>query len=158
MADITLNEVTDQLLAVLHEAFEGPPERWSFFTDSGSEAGMFGTLAKLSAADASRATGGSTIAAHAHHVSFSLEASSAWIRGDQTPRNWKESWSVSTVDDVAWARMQSEIRSRYRDMLKAVESDTKSGVMPFVGAVATVAHMAYHLGAIKQKALFITTT
>ena len=94
MSEISREESTKQLLAVLREALEGPAEEWSYFTDHGPEAGMFGTLEKLSAAQASRSVGGTSVAAHTHHVGFGLEAAAAWIRGDQTSRDWQESWSV----------------------------------------------------------------
>jgi len=38
--------VSGQLIAVLREALDGPPERWSYFTDNRSDAGLFGTLAR----------------------------------------------------------------------------------------------------------------
>src|SRR5262245_19906310 len=98
MADISADVVTGQLLAVLREAFEGA-ERWSYFTDHGPEAGLFGTLGRLSAAEASRVTGGTSVAAHVYHTLFGLEASAAWIRGDRTKRDWAESWRAKMVDD-----------------------------------------------------------
>jgi len=42
MADLTLNEAVEQTLAVIREGFEGPPEKWSYFTDHGPEGGRFG--------------------------------------------------------------------------------------------------------------------
>ncbi len=95
MLEIPRNIVTGQLLAVLHEALEGPPEQWSYFTDNRPDAGLFGTLAPLGATDASRPVTGTSVAAHVHHVAWAMEATSAWIRGDRSKRNWKESWQVS---------------------------------------------------------------
>ena len=69
MADeISMETVIGQLRAVLKEGFEGPKNQWSYFTEAEPESGLFGTLGKLSAAEASRPWGGTTIAAHAHHV------------------------------------------------------------------------------------------
>src|SRR5713226_10386423 len=45
IADLVLN----QLAAVLREAIEGSPERWSYFTDSGQKGGFIGTLTPLTA-------------------------------------------------------------------------------------------------------------
>ncbi|HEX9942728.1 MAG TPA: hypothetical protein VGG03_11970 [Thermoanaerobaculia bacterium] len=153
MPDLSMEATIGQLLAVLCEAFEGA-ERWSYFTDHGADAGLLGTLGKLSAAEASRPTGGTTIAAHAHHVVFSLEASSAWIRGDRSRRNWAESWSVTTVDAAAWARLLEELEKGYRDLRQAIEAHASSSVEAMGGAAGAVAHMAYHLGAIRQKVAF----
>ncbi len=54
MAEIKLKAVIRQQLAVLREGFEGPAQRWSYFTDHGPEGGLFGTLAAISSEDASR--------------------------------------------------------------------------------------------------------
>ena len=150
MADITLAAAVEQVGAVLREAFDGA-QMWSYFTDHGADAGLLGTLAKLSAADASRRAGGTSVAAHAHHVAFSLEASAAWVRGDRTKRHWPDSWLVSTVDAAAWADLQKRLRAGYDDLRRAIEDHAAGSVEAFGGAVGTVAHIAYHLGAIKQK-------
>jgi hypothetical protein len=151
VADVSAEVAVGQLLAVLREAFEGP-ERWSYFTDHGAEAGLFGTLAKFDAAEASRPVGGTSVAAHAGHVAFGLEASAAWVRGDRAQRDWAQSWRTATVDDAAWARLQDELRRGYDDLRRAVEGHAAGGVEAFGGAVGAVAHVAYHLGAIRQKA------
>jgi hypothetical protein len=151
MAEVTVHEAIGQLLAVLREAFEGA-ERWSYFTDHGADAGLFGTLAKVTAAAASEPRAGSSIAAHAHHVLFSLDASAAWIRGDRSPKDWPSSWAVRMVDDAGWARLQEQIRGKYEDLRRVIEAHSASGVEALGGTVGVVAHMAYHLGAIRQKA------
>jgi hypothetical protein len=151
MTEITMDVVIQQLLAVLHEGFEGPPGPWSYFTDNRPEAGLFGTLATLSAADASRPVGGSSIAAHVNHVVFGLEASAAWIRGDRTPRDWAESWRVSTVDGAAWAALIEELRVGYADLRQAIEANAAGTLEAMGGAIGALAHVAYHLAAIRQK-------
>src|SRR5712691_2706112 len=98
MTVVSIEATLEQLLAVLREAFEGPQLNWSYFTDQGAESGLFGTLTSISASAASRVWAGSTIAAHAHHTAFALDASAAWISGDRSPRDWNESWSVMVVD------------------------------------------------------------
>ena len=151
MPTISTDGVIKQLLAVLAEAFDGPAQEWSYFTDRGAESGLLGTLMHLSAADASHIWSGSTIAAHANHLRFALAASAAWIAGDRTSRDWSESWSMSVVDEKAWRRLQEEIRSGHRDLRRAIESHAASGTEAMGGALAAAAHSAYHLGAIRQK-------
>jgi hypothetical protein len=155
MADISTKVMIGELLNILDEAFEHPPKPWTYFTDNSADAGFFGTLAKLSAAEASRLSGGTTIAAHVHHVTFGLSVSSAWILGDHSQRNWEESWSISKVDDAAWPRLQEQLRREYKNLRQAIESHALSSVEAFGGAIAAIAHLAYHLGAIRQKAAFI---
>lgn len=146
-------EAVGQLLAVLGEGLEGPPERWSYFTDSGPEAGLFATLDKLDAAAASRPTGGTTIAAHLHHLVFSLDASASWIRGERIRRNWAESWAVTVVDEPEWLRLIERLRSGYQELRRAVEEHAADGPEALGGAVGAIAHVAYHLGAVRQKVL-----
>jgi hypothetical protein len=142
-----------QLRGVLKEAFEGPQASWSYFVDSRAGTGMFGTIEALGAAQASQPSGAgdSTIAAHVHHVCFALAEASAWIRGDHDPRDWSESWRVKTVDDQAWAELRARLRREYEDLLRAIESHALSSETAFGGAVGVIAHVGYHLGAIRQK-------
>jgi hypothetical protein len=154
MNTVTLDVAVGQLLAVLREAFEGSDQGWTYFTDSGRESAIFGSLEGLSAAEASHPWGGTSVAAHAHHILFSLEASAAWTSGDRSPRNWPESWRVSTVDDAEWRQMQEQIRARYQTLRQAFESSAAVDEEAFGAAVGAVAHMAYHLGAIRQKLAF----
>jgi hypothetical protein len=153
MADIEITAVIRQQLAVLREAFEGPPQRWSYFTDHGPDAGLFRTLAALNSEDASRGgeAGRRTIAAHVYHVNFAMSASAAWIRGDRTPRNWQESWRVSTVDKTAWRRLLDDLRVGYEDLCHAIESHGASTEEAAGGVIGAIAHVAFHLGAIRQK-------
>jgi hypothetical protein len=154
MAEVSTEVAVGQVMAVLLEGFEGPPEKWSYFTDQGPEAGLFGTLGKLDAAAASQATGGSTIAAHVHHLVFSLDASASWIRGERIRHDWPLSWSVTTVDEAAWHDLVERLRAGYQELRRTFEAHAADGLESFGGAVGAVAHAAYHLGAIRQKVLF----
>lgn len=150
MEEINTGVVIGQLLAVLKEAFEGP-QQWGYFTDEGPHGAMFGTLSILNAEQASRAVGGTSIAAHVFHTTFGLEVSAAWISGDRTSRNWQESWRVSMVDETMWKNMLEEMRKGYEELSRAIASHASSSVDAMGGAVGAIAHVAYHLGAIRQK-------
>ncbi|HEX9533087.1 MAG TPA: hypothetical protein VGA58_09985 [bacterium] len=147
IADLVLN----QLAAVLREAIEGSPERWSYFTDSGQKGGFIGTLTPLTAEDASLAVGGTSIAAHVHHVAWGMDATAAWIRGDREGRDWKESWKIMTGDREAWTHLVGELRGQYDQLRQTIHSHALDGDESFGGAVAAIAHLAYHLGAVRQK-------
>ena len=151
MPEITTKEAVSQLVAVLSEAFEGPSAKWSYFTDAGRESGLLGTLEKLDAEEASRPVGETTIAAHAHHVAFGLEASAAWIRGDRAAREWQESWSVVTVNEESWNRLQQRLRAKYEDLRGALRDDAAASAESMGVAIGALAHAAYHLGSIRQK-------
>lgn len=143
--------IMGQLIAVLKEGFEGPANPWSYFTDSGPEAGLLGTLKELSAADASRSVAGLSIVAHVHHVAFGMNASADWIRGDHTPKVWKESWSIISVDDQGWGKLQASLREAFENLRQAITFHSSDSVYSFGGAIGSIAHLAYHLGGIRQK-------
>ena len=155
MPEVFMNIVIRQLLSVLREGFEGPPESWSYFTDNDRNAGLFGTLAKLSADNASLSLRGTTIAAHVHHVIFGLDASSAWIRGERSPLNWQESWRVNEVDDATWEEMLEQLSNSYKKLKQAIQSYATFSEEAMGGTIGAIAHIAYHLGAIRQKILFM---
>jgi hypothetical protein len=154
MAIIGPREMVEQVLGVLSEAFEGPRESWSYFTDTGKDGGLFGTLEKLDAQVASRILGRTSIAAHVNHVIFGLHASARWIEGDRTTRKWDESWSVSSVDRETWTHTKERLRVAYKDMRRVVELFTVESEEAMAGALGALAHVAYHLGAIRQKVSF----
>ena len=141
---------TRQLYAALREGFEGPKDTVSYYLDGGPDAGLRRTLASLSAEEASRDWGGNSVAAHAHHILFSFDAFGAYIAGDPTPRDWNESWAVNTVDAAQWEALQQKLADRYTALKHAFKTlpDNEKAVG---GAVAAVAHLAYHIGAIRQK-------
>jgi len=144
-------EMVEQVLGVLSEAFEGPRESWSYFTDTGRDSGLFGTLEKLGAAEASRILGRTSIAAHVNHVIFGLHASARWIEGDRTTRKWDESWSLSSADDAGWKHTRERLRTAYRDLKRAIEVYAMESEEALGGTLGALAHVAYHLGAIRQK-------
>ncbi len=148
---VSLKDVTDQLLDVLRETFEGPRDVWSYFTDNTPEAGLFGTLNTVGAAEASRMTGKTSIAAHVRHVVFALDASTAWISGDRSVRNWKESWRADSLREPAWRELLGRLEISYRALRNAIEEHALATVESMGGALGALAHAAYHLGAIRQK-------
>lgn len=151
MPEAANEDVICQLLNVLRETLEGPAGGWSYFTDDRPDAGLFGALATLSAAEASRPLAGTTIAAHAHHVAFGMADASQWIGGDQTPRDWAESWRVVTVDEQAWGQLRERLRDEYAELRAAVASHGTVSEEALASALGAIAHLAYHLGAIQQK-------
>jgi hypothetical protein len=131
------------------------PERWSYFTDSGPKGGLIGTLTPLTAGDASRPVGRTSIAAHVHHVVWAMDATATWIRGDRKGRDWKESWKITTVDEEAWRRLVGELHHQYDQLRQTIQSHALDGEEAFGGALGAIAHLAYHLAAVRQKAALL---
>ena len=141
------------LTRMLVEAFEGPPGPWTYFTDASPGTGIFATLGELSAAQASLpgGPGHSTVAGHIHHVSASLGLSTRTLRGEPTSRDRGRSWTVTTVDDAAWADLQLQLRREYDSLFVAVETHAVWDEDALGVAIGAIAHAAYHLGAIRQR-------
>jgi len=138
---------------MLREAFEGPPGPWTYFTEAGPGHGLFASLDGMTAAQASQ-TGGpsqSTIAGHVRHISASLALAARRLRGEQAPRDRSQSWTVHRVDETQWAGVVAEARSAYQDLRVTVEMRSVWDEDAVGEAFGAIAHVAYHLGAIRQR-------
>lgn len=138
-----------ELLLVLRETFEGSPAgQGSAYLDRGI--GVFATLEKLSAAEASREINDTTIAAHTEHAKFYLDRLCEFIRGRTEKVNWEQSWLIETVNETEWNYLREAMRKSYEGVLRCfaeieIWNETNIG-----DAVAIIAHTAYHLGAMRQ--------
>ena len=154
MESTSIQEVVKHLVAVLRETVEGPTGEWTYFIDKSPDAGLLRSLASLNAAEASQSLGGTSIASHAHHVIFSLSDAVACIEGDRQQRNWRESWAVNSVDETEWSGMLQKLQSEYKRLSRTIESKAFSEAQAMGDAVGVIAHVAFHLGAIRQKLSF----
>jgi hypothetical protein len=152
---VALSPVASGLLAVLREACEGgvPGEGTAFLdgTRDGVNNGLFATLDRLTAEQASDASVlGLSVAAHAAHTAYHMEVVVRWESGDRGPFDWAGSFAPAQVDNAQWAATRMRARTAYEALVAYIgeapewDADTTAG---FVGATA---HVAYHLGAIRQ--------
>lgn len=154
MADLPRDLVLRSILTMLEEGFEGPedPAR-TWFVNNEADCGVFGTLDRLSAAEASRAPdpGRNTAAAHAEHLRFSLDVYTRYTRGEQPDPSWGKSWEVQEVDAARWDTLRTALRREYDAFVRAI-GELPDPIDPVVltGLVGSVAHAAYHLGALRQ--------
>jgi hypothetical protein len=133
----------DETFATVHGAF----------LDRGTS--LFETLATISAAEASLPVGGkcATLAAQVRHVAFYLDVLERSLRTGQFERqDWGRIWRETTaVTPAEWEAAKAALRVSY-DRIKALIHETPawSGEMQIGGAIAAIAHTAYHLGEIRQ--------
>jgi len=127
--------------------------RGGFMLNTG-DIGMLRSLDKLSAADASHSTnGGATIAAHTQHVRYGLSLMNEWgSKGGKPFANakWDEAWKISTVNDAQWTEITNGLRDEARRWLEVLKTPREVAGIEFTGMVSSIAHLAYHLGAIRQ--------
>lgn len=124
-----------------------------FVLNQGDE-GLLRSLDKLAHADASRAVnGGATIAAHAQHVRYGLSLMNTWASQGGNPfadAKWDEAWKVSVVDDAAWAEIRRGLRDEAERWLQVLGTPRNASDIEFTGMLASIAHLGYHIGAIRQ--------
>ena len=118
------------------------------------DAGLLASLDKLSADDASRSSaGGATIAAHAQHVRYGLSLMNQWAAEGGNPfanARWDDAWKISRVDAGQWAEIRKGLGEETRGWLETLKTPREVATIEFTGMVASIAHLAYHLGAIRQ--------
>jgi len=125
----------------------------AFVLNSGDE-GLLRSLDKLSAADASGSVnGGATIAAHAQHLRYGLSLMNRWAAEGGDPfadATWDEAWKTSVVDATAWTEIRNGMRDETHHWLQVVHAKRDVAEVELTGMIASIAHLAYHLGAIRQ--------
>ena len=63
---------------------------------------------------------------------------------------WDEAWKTSTVDDGEWATIRQELEVQARRWMEALGAPREATRFELTGIVGSIAHTAYHLGAIRQ--------
>ena len=125
----------------------------AFILNSG-DVGLLRSLGKLSASDASRSVnGGATIAAHAQHVRYGLSLMNQWAREGGNPfanALWDAAWAISAVDEPAWTEIRNGLSHQAREWLTMLKSPREASEVELAGLIGSIAHLAYHLGAIRQ--------
>ncbi len=145
-------DVAGTLGTLLSELIEGTSKTGGFILNPGDE-GLLRSLEKLSAAEASaRTPTGSSIAAHVDHVRYGLSLMNRWSQGENPfdGANWSDSWSKTSVSDQEWRARISELRAEATRWLSVVRTPRNVDQVELNGVVGSIAHLAYHLGAIRQ--------
>ena len=157
MSTIPVSELTQSIVDLLTEAYQGPPDANTptWFNDNDPNGGVFGLISPLSAVEASTSADGSgnpgtTVAAHVEHLRWSLANANGALRGDPYQSNWKESWQVFSVDGAEWNLLRLNLQSEVKTLCNAIQKqENLEG--PFLnGLLALVPHAAYHLATIRQ--------
>jgi len=142
------------LSKLLTEIFDGPPGKEAYLLNL-CDPGLLHQLDSLSAATASTRPmpGKTTIAAHADHVHYGLSLLNRWAAGEANPwadADWNASWKRTTVTDAEWRSLCQRLREAAKTWQTAVVARTEWDEVTAAGALASAAHTAYHLGAIRQ--------
>lgn len=146
---ISFVEFRKALLTVLDEAFDNVH---GAFLDPGDS--LFTTLESVSAGQASRTVGscGNSIAGQVNHVIFYFDVAIQYMRGENPGRqDWSVAWRLVEVNEDEWTQLKRRLRERQEQLVGMIQQDPPSVTEDFIGgAIAMVAHTAYHLGQIRH--------
>src|SRR5712671_6678069 len=142
------------LSRLFSELVDGTNARADAFVLNSGDVGLLRSLDKLSAADASRSVdSGATIAAHAQHLRYGLSLMNRWAAEGGDPfadATWDIAWKTSAVDAAGWQEIRNGLRDEAHRFLGVLNTARDVTEIELTGVVASVAHLAYHLGAIRQ--------
>lgn len=157
MVDMHTTDTAPALARIFSELIDGTSRGAGFdggFVLNKGDVGLLRSLDRLSAADASRSVnGGATIAAHAQHLRYGLSLMNQWAAEGGNPfanAKWDEAWKTSTVDDAGWAEIRAGLGNETQRWLKVLGSPRSVSEIELAGMISSVAHLAYHIGAIRQ--------
>ena len=126
----------------------------SGFVLNTGDIGLLRSLDALSAAEASRSVNeGATIAAHAQHVRYGLSLMNTWAAQGGDPfanAKWDEAWKISAVDDAEWKDIRAGLADEIHRWAAVLKAPREVADVELTGMIASVAHLAYHLGAMRQ--------
>ncbi len=150
MNEIQSEHFVKALLILLDETFD---KVHGFYLDKNTS--LFETLSGISAQEASIPVGGrcATLAAQVKHTAFYLDVVEKSVRNPNLPpADWGEIWrTVSAVTSEEWQAIQDELRASYDRIIQLIQdAPAWPGEAEIGGAIAIVAHTAYHLGEIRQ--------
>ena len=151
---IRIADISPSLTTLFAELVDGAPRGGGAFILNSGDAGLLRSIDKLSAAEASRSVNdGATIAAHAQHLRYGLSLMNRWAREGGNPfadAKWDEAWKTSRVNDGEWDEIRRGLRDEAHRWLEALGSPREVTAAELSGMMGSIAHLAYHLGAIRQ--------
>lgn len=134
------------------ELTEGAPLTAAYMLNRG-DPGLLRSLDKLSATAASKLTGnGSSIAAHVEHLRYGLSLMNRWAAGENPfdDADWSAAWRKTRVSAAEWKKLRDEFGSEARRWLAALKEPREISEADLNGVIGSIAHLAYHVGAIRQ--------
>lgn len=150
----TTTTLATVLAGLFAELVDGARGRGAAFILNSGDVGLLRSLDALDAAQASQSVnGGATIAAHAQHLRYGLSLMNRWAAEGGDPfsdATWDAAWKMSSVDAVTWAEIRSGLRDEAHRWLEALAVPRQLSAAELSGVAGSVAHLAYHLGAIRQ--------
>jgi hypothetical protein len=145
-------DLGNTLPTLFAELVDGAPPSEAYMLNRG-DAGLLRSLDKLSATAASAPTPhGSTIAAHVDHLRYGLSLMNRWATGENPfdDADWTASWRKTRVSAAQWKKLRDDLASEAHRWLESLGNPREIEQSELNSVVGSVAHLAYHVGAIRQ--------
>jgi hypothetical protein len=146
------DELTGTLENLFGELMHGVSGKGGFMLNVGDR-GLLRSLERLSAADASAPTRtGSSIASHVAHVGYGLSLMNRWSRGENPfgDADWSAAWKKTKVTEPEWEALRIQLRDEGAKWLVVLRTPREVQGIELSGMIGSIAHLAYHMGAIRQ--------
>jgi hypothetical protein len=146
------DELARSLGLLFAELVDGAPPTGAFMLNPG-DPGLLRSLERLSAADASMSrSGGASIAAHVAHLTYGLSLLNRWAGGEEPfhDADWSAAWKTSEVSAEEWSDLRAGVAREAERWQQALTTPRDASGVALHGMIGSVAHLAYHLGAIRQ--------
>jgi hypothetical protein len=150
--NIRTDDIAETLATLFSELVIGAPASGGYMLNAGDK-GLLASLDRLSAAAASAMTPtGSSVAAHVDHLRYGLSLMNRWSAGENPfeDADWSVSWKNTTVAENEWRTLRAELRVETDRWLNALRAPREVQQIELNGMIGSIAHLAYHLGAIRQ--------
>jgi hypothetical protein len=150
--DVNTRDVAASLHALFTELVDGAAKDGAYVLNRG-DVGLLRSLEKVDGAAASRPNAtGSSIAAHVDHVRYGLSLLNRWAAGEDpwSDADWSASWRKTVVSDAEWKRLLAALHDEAAGWARALAEPRDVNETELSGIIGSIAHVAYHLGAIRQ--------
>jgi hypothetical protein len=139
----------------MRELVRGSPDpRHPTYMLNRGDRGLLDSLENVSAAAASAPSpGGASIAAHADHLRYGIAFLNRWATGEAEPwkdADWTKSWKKGAVTEPEWRALRDDLRREAEAWVEAIALPRDVQPRELAWIAGSVAHLAYHLGAIRQ--------
>lgn len=145
--------IRSTLVTLLGELSRGASPDVAWVLNPG-DPGLLASLDRLPAAAASASPGGrSSIAAHVDHLRYGLSLVNRWAGGEADPfsgADYAASWQRQSVTDEEWRALRADLETELDRWRHAVGTPRDWDEVSLTGTLASIVHLAYHLGAIRQ--------
>jgi hypothetical protein len=63
---------------------------------------------------------------------------------------WDAAWKIAAVDDAQWQEIRGGLADEAHRWLEVLKTPREVAGVELAGMISSIAHLAYHLGAIRQ--------